>query len=540
MSFLTEAPQYVGAFFLLLGVLIFLHEWGHYAMARFFGVKVETFSIGFGKKLLSKKIGDTDFSLSLIPLGGYVKMYGDQIKDEIPEDQKHLSFAHKKVWQRMAVVLAGPLMNLFVAICLFSFIGLFGPEQQKPVVGTIDSTSVAYENWGFREGDLVTGLNDQKVKSWEDFVEAFESLNPGEHSVQVLRAGTEMNLKGALAQTDLDKVSPINPYPPIGGLSNLIMAASVGVLPESEAALSGIKNLSFIKKVSGTEVNSFSELKKQVDQNLKNGQGIILETEKQEYVFKGLKEFKDLGLETLELYVGQVQSSSPAKVAGLLRGDRLVQISGNFLNSWSDVLENVKDFNPENDKPLSFTILREGKQKEFTITPEIKNLVGRQGQDVQRAIIGVVPGLTYQAPQRIRVPQGGLFGSIKYGVYQSYKWSKMTFEFIGKLIFQKVSHKNLSGILTIGQVAKESLNLGFLMFLNVMAVISINLFVLNLLPIPVLDGGHLVFYIIEAVKGSPLSPRKMEFFLVIGFVLLLSLMFLTIYNDVIRIFFSGW
>ncbi|OFZ19377.1 MAG: RIP metalloprotease RseP [Bdellovibrionales bacterium RBG_16_40_8] len=185
----TKLFSNVGPFFLLLGLLIFIHELGHFLVAIYFGVRVETFSLGFGKKIFSRKLGDTTYCISLIPLGGYVKMYGDDPSADIPEAQKKYSFLHKPVWPRIAIVLAGPLMNLFFAIFIFAAINMIGEDMSSSQLGDVEISSAAYAS-GFRSGDKILKINEAPVHLWQDVKLKVEDNSGNSLKFEVLRENT--------------------------------------------------------------------------------------------------------------------------------------------------------------------------------------------------------------------------------------------------------------------------------------------------------------------------------------------------------------
>ncbi|MBX9767285.1 MAG: RIP metalloprotease RseP, partial [Bdellovibrionales bacterium] len=190
VGFLQQGFQFVFALVVLLGILVFVHEMGHFLVAKYFGVRVEVFSLGFGKKLYKRKYGDTEYCLSLIPLGGYVKMYGDDPTADVPENMKKVSFLHKPVGQRIWIVLAGPLMNLFFAILLFSLIAVVGEEMPKPIAGDISPMTEAAKA-GFESGDLIQKINGTPVKTWDEFKKILHSIGEGTAKISVERFATK-------------------------------------------------------------------------------------------------------------------------------------------------------------------------------------------------------------------------------------------------------------------------------------------------------------------------------------------------------------
>lgn len=546
MEYILNLIQQIGPFFLLLGLLIFFHELGHFSVARFFGVRVETFSIGFGKALLKYKYGDTEYRISIIPFGGYVKMFGDNPTAKVPEEEKKYAFIHQPVWPRIAIVLAGPLANLILAFLIFFVIGLTGETQIASVLGDIKPNTVAYDG-GLRSGDKVVKLNDKNIKSFEQ-LEAFISEHPNESiNLSVVRNQEthDFNFTPTLAENP-NILSSKKEIAQIEGLTAISTASTVGFTKDSIWHKAGLLPLDQITKINDTKIETFRDLKALLP-TFEDGQ--ILKVSAERYDVKTEKatavnvdvtyDSKNAQLESTELYLGQVQSGSPGEKAGLKRGDRITHINDKEILVWEDLLNIVKGYQ-ESDGPLKLTLLSNFETKTAEVTPLMQGIMNSKGQEEKRPIIGILSASYLHVPDKVMVSAGGLFASIGYAYKQTIKWTVWTFNSVKKVIIGEVSSKNLGGMFTIGQVASQSLKVGWTYFLQMMGIISINLFLLNLIPIPVLDGGHLLFFGIEAVRGRPVSPQKMELAFLFGFVILVSLMSFTLFNDVQRIFLSGW
>ncbi|MCH2533188.1 MAG: RIP metalloprotease RseP [Bdellovibrionales bacterium] len=546
---MVETAQFIQdniiPFFLLLGVLIFVHELGHFSVAKFFGVRVETFSIGFGKKILSFKKGDTTYALSLFPLGGYVKMYGDNPEAEVPEDQKKYSFLHKPVSQRFAIVFAGPFINFAFAAILFAFIAMIGEQVPAPVVGDIDSSSQAYQ-MGFRSGDKIQTVNNKTIDNWMD-LERIIKENPNETiNVSLLRDGEELELAAKTTQGKNKNILSLeSDVGTITGLHNLATLPVVGVAQHGVGAKNGLKTFDEILAVNETPVLLYSELKSALEKAANSNEAVNLTVKtfndpaaKERSIsiasnkLDSSNVLNSLGVESTELYIYRIQSDSPAEKAGLKAGDKLLEIDGQPLNEWEQVIEVVRDFNPE-DKYFEFIIYREGKKMQFDITPQLsENLMTATGSTEDRYTIGVSPAFFQTLAEKTKQQTLNPLKAAWIGIEDSVKWSGMILVSIWRLIDGTVSAKNIGGVISIGRFSRTSFEEGISAFIKMMAILSINLFLLNLLPIPVLDGGHLVFFSIEALKGSPISLKKMEIAQTVGFILLMSLMVFSLYNDV--------
>ncbi len=529
---------------ILLGLLIFVHEMGHFLVAKFYGVRVEVFSLGFGKKIFQFKKGDTEYCLSIVPFGGYVKMYGDDPTADIPEDQKAVSFLHKPVGQRIAVVLAGPLMNFFFAILLFFIISMAGEQMINPVVGSIKSDSKAYTS-GFRPGDKIVEINGEKVSLWEDVKKKIEYNFDGELNFAVKRQGVEEPVTFTAKTEMTDNPNILSTEDRIGGIQGLTymaFAPTVGIRHNSVLYKEGLRPLDEIKSVNGKSVETFYELAYipiTPEMTFEVLRKRDTESEPEAVTItasiKNANSLMDLGIEPAGLFVSGFSENSPAKASGLMRGDKLVQVGGEKLNDWEELVGIVSKYE-ETSGSLNVQVLREGEIREFNINPTVIERTTRTGAKEKSYALGVFAGAGIANLNTTLVRTLNPIKAIGKGVTDTLHWTKITCLSFVRLIQNKVSARSIGGPIMIGQLASKTFQVGLSPFLKIMAIISINLFILNLLPVPVLDGGHLVFFSIEALRGAPLSMRKMEIAQQIGLVLLFGLMALAIFNDVTRLF----
>lgn len=537
-------------FVILLGVLIFIHEFGHFIVARLCGVRVEVFSLGFGKKIFQHRRGDTNYCVSIIPLGGYVKMFGDQPGAEISEEDKKFSFTHKNVWQRISIVLAGPLMNFFFAIFIFFVVAFVGEDYRAPKVGDLSPASKAY-TVGFRSDDVIKTINGETINTWEQFEAKLAPLQNTQALIEVQRTeGSQpLSLKVDIGSKENPNVlSTKTTVGEIEGLSPMSKAALIGVPDNSPLAALGLKTGDRITAINGQKVRFWRELgpilEKQNPQN-----ALQLEVERAP-VTGGAKvesmsvtlapsalpkySFETLKLESADLYLSTVIDGTPAKAAGLLPGDRLVQINNTKIVQWDDVINTVKAY--DGKEPLKVEVLRNGKVLDMKIVPQMVSQMTSGGAEDKRFTIGITPYISYAMPELTEVSTSNPLEALKIGTQRTWDVSVMTVMSFVRLFEGKVSPKNIGGIISIGQAASETFKIGISPFLRMMGLISVNLFILNLLPIPVLDGGHLLFYGIEALKGAPVSIKKMEIAQQVGLVLLMSLMVFALFNDFTRLF----
>jgi regulator of sigma E protease len=450
----TDILYTIVAFLVALGILIVVHEFGHYWVAKRLGVKVLRFSIGFGRPLWTRRFGpdQTELVIAALPLGGYVKML-DESEGEVGEAEKHRAFNHQVLPVRAAVVVAGPLFNFLFAVLAYTTVFMVGIDGIAPVVGKVVPGSIA-EQAGFQKGDVLLRFDDKDVVSWDQrrlylFARA---LSRAKVRVEVRDA------KGVIHTRVLD-----------------------------------------LSKVSLDKVDA------------------------------GLLE-KGLGLygyipEILPV-IGALEEG-PASRAGMQVGDRIVDINGQPVKTWNDVVAGIS---PNPGKPLRITVERAGERLQFEVTPAAAD---RNGETVGQ--IKIRPRLEVPAALKVRVRYGP-FGALREGAVSTWTMSILTIKMLFKMLQLEVSTKNISGPITIAQYAGHSAKIGLVPFIVFLAVVSISLGVLNLLPIPVLDGGHLFYYFIEAIKGSPVSDRVMIWGQQFGILVLIGLMMLAFYNDFTRIF----
>ncbi|MFZ3231831.1 MAG: RIP metalloprotease RseP [Pseudobdellovibrio sp.] len=538
-------------FVLLLGILIFVHELGHFAVARWCGVRVEVFSLGFGKKILSYKKGDTTYCLSLIPLGGYVKMFGEQNGDVVAEADRPVSFTHKNVWQRIAIVLAGPLMNFFFAILIFGFISAIGEETRAPVLAEIEENSAAAK-LGLQSGDRVTQIGTTLIRSYEDFQ---KTLNKNQNSTilatVVSATGQTKTLSLTVGSaTNTNIFSTEKTLGEIAGIQPLARGSVVGVKAVSIAEKAGFKPGDEIVEINTQKISKWTELENLiskaetlsfvVDREISvAGEADRVKSKVTLTIPNADKQatMTTLGFEQPDLFLDQVVKDSPAEQAGLQRFDKIIAINSEPITKWDQVLNKIKSF--DGKEALTIQVIRDGTEVMKKITPLVTSQMTSQGKEDRRFTIGILPFINYSQPEMVKVKADNLYYAFEKGFSRTWEISSMTVISFVRLFQGEVSHKNIGGMISIGKAAKDSYENGLQSFLMTMGILSVSLFILNLLPIPVLDGGHLVFYAIEAIKGSPLSLKKMELAQQVGFVLLMGLMVLALFNDFTKFFFKA-
>lgn len=432
----------------LLGILVFVHELGHFIVAKSLGIKVLKFSLGFGPKIIGKTVGETEYLISAFPLGGYVKMLGEEPDEELDEADKERAYNQQPLWKRFSVVFSGPLFNLVFAAAVFVVLFLSGVPVQKPDVGNVTEGSPAARG-GLVNGDTIVGINGTPVLGWDE-IDVMVNESMGKPiSLKVRRAGE---------------------------------VREVSVIPEKRSG----KN-----------------------------------------IFGESREAWDIGISPL-LYpvVGRVVKGTPAEKAGMQKGDRITDIGGKELKTWQDVTSIIHE-NP--GRELKFTVKRDDQTLELMITPETKTETAPDGTEKTIGLIGISP-----APNDV-LRKFGLIRALSLGINRTWDISVLTLLSIVKLIQRVIPAETIGGPIMIFQMAGQQASHGAMNFFSFMAVISINLGVLNLLPIPVLDGGHLLFMGIEAVRRKPLSERVIMASQRVGLALLLILMAFAFYNDIARL-----
>ncbi|MBY4675649.1 sigma E protease regulator RseP [Marinobacterium arenosum] len=447
--------QTILATLVTLGLLVTIHEWGHFWVARRCGVRVLRFSVGFGKPLYTRKDRHgTEFVVAAVPLGGYVRML-DEREGPVPADLRDQAFNTKPLWQRTAVVAAGPLVNLLFAVLAYWLMFVVGVTVLRPVIGELTPGSPAAEAQ-LPTGYEVVALNGRQTDSWDEL--------------------------------------------------NLRLAAWIGESGRVELDLR----------------HSERQELRRVSVSLHEWQ-VDVETESPLSAF-GIVPWRP----PVPPVIGQLLPDGRAVGAGLQLGDRVLSIDGLPVASWQQLVEMVQ---AAPDRELLFDVERQGRVLSIAVLPAVR--VAEDGREIGYVGAGVQPVSwpdSMYAERQLGLVDGLLAGLVKTGQMIS-----LILESIWKMIEGVISVKNLSGPITIAKVAGASAASGLEAFVGFLAYLSISLGVLNLLPIPMLDGGHLFYYLIEAVRGKPVGERVQMMGLKIGMAILFSLMAVAIFNDVARL-----
>ena len=443
----------LGSFILALGILVTVHEYGHFWVARKAGVKVLRFSIGFGKPLLKwHDKYNTEYVIAAIPLGGYVKMLDERV-DEVPANQRHLSFNAKSVQARIAIVAAGPMANFLFAIFALAVMYMVGVQTIKPVVGSVVEGSRA-EQAGIMPTQQIIKIGDDDISNWQDATFSLMS-HLGDKSVAVTLRNENyqqtvqtLNLDGwKLDQQDV---------PPL---------SSLGIVPFRPQAT---------------------------------------------------------------LVIAAITKNSAAEQANLQIDDIILAVNGETMSSWQQLVNLITQ---SANKSLQFSVKRQDSIKTIIVTPNSRVV----SNGVEQGFLGVAPVVEQWPDDFVETRHYGPLDSIVLGTKETWRLITLSFDMIGNLITGQVSVKNLSGPVGIAVGAGTSVSYGLVAFLSFLALISVNLGVFNLLPLPVLDGGHLMYYIIELFRKKPVSEKTQEFGFKVGALLLIFLTCFALFNDVSRL-----
>ena len=563
-------------FLIVLGIAIIFHELGHFAVAKWVGVRVEKFSIGFGKKLFSIKYGETEYIIAPIPMGGYVKLAGDNPEEELAGQP--WEFLSVSPFKRMLIVLAGPGMNILSALILiFMVIFLFGVSYVKSTtVGNVYPQSPA-EKIGILPGDEIQSVNGSPVESWDDLIvklgAGFISENPGDVQLAVKRGEKSVNL--TIPSDSIKKYDLYRTFPPL----------IKSVEPGSPADKGGITAGSLIIKAKGKPIDRWEEFASEVGDEYKplpNGEfeGLPINVEwktesgeiKSATIVPNIFTDKDkagnekqvarlgvylkfpveivlnnniissIGISPkIKPVVGRVQDEGPADKAGLKDGDVIVALNGEDTNDWFRMLGNIwesyekVDENNAVGKPIELTWMTEkGDLVTKTITPEVQKVSLptdlSTGETSYLALIGV------RLKDDRRFP--GILGSIGYSAKQTYRMSLDFFDLMYRIFSGQIKAKAaLGGPIAIFKISGQQGRWGMESFIHFIAILCVNLGWINLLPIPILDGGHILLYSVEAVRRKSFTIKQLEWAQKIGMMILLPLIVFIFFIDFSR---YGW
>ncbi len=453
---MIDILQSILAFIVALGVLITFHEFGHYWVARHFDVKILRFSIGFGRAIYKKNFGkdNTEFVIASLPLGGYVKML-DERESEVEEEELPRSFNYKPLWQRFAIVSAGPIFNFIFAIFAYWIIFVVGVNGLKPFIGEVEPASISSQS-GLASGQKILSINEVKTPTWSAVLDELvnHTVSGNVIILEVIDSdGVEQKVKIDLSEISIDEMAE----------GNLLEALGLSVIKLKLAAI-----------------------------------------------------------------IGEVLPGGIAEKSGLLQYDEILSANNEIVTSWGEWVAMIRK---SPDQVLDVEVLRGDSIIKIEMIPERiqsdNEVIGRIGAAAFR------PDHLFDS--YFMIESYSLPDAFIKALKKTWEMSVLTLRVLGKMIVGEASVKNLSGPISIAKYAGQSADIGLVAFLSFMAIVSVSLGVLNLLPVPLLDGGHLMFYLVELVIGKPVSEAIQILGQQVGLVLLLGLMSIAIFNDITRL-----
>jgi regulator of sigma E protease len=536
-------------FVLLVGVLIFVHELGHFVWAKVFGVKVLRFSLGFGPPLLGFTRGETEYVIAAIPLGGYVRLLGELPGDVVTKKDEGRSFAEQPLWRRIIIVLAGPVMNLAFPLLLYFVVFLGERDMSPPVIGTVLPGAPA--DGHLMPGDRVLAVDGSEVRTFYELMQRVEGSidQPIELTLERRRQQVE-TVVTPVRSTETRALGMTREVGRIG-ISTRSPLAVIGIIsPASPAASARLRSFDRVIAAGGRPIERFSDLVEVLEPN--RG-GTVPITYLRPRRFDGLANVLELsfyephvatltpepgpgsgvlraGIESSDLYVAEVRAGSPEAAIGLRSGDRLLELDGEPIRLFASFVEALQT-SARTEHEITFrradqvitrrlTLAREQGETEF-------------GERFDRYAIGI----THWAPTTVEEPvpnPSPVSYAARESIAATWDMSELTVTSVVRLVQGRLSVRSLGGPLSILEGTQTAASGGPLDYLAFMAFISINLGLLNLLPIPLLDGGHLLFFVVEAISRRPLEARVREIASLVGFGVLVLLMVLAFKNDVER------
>ncbi len=540
----------------LVGILVFIHESGHFIFAKIFGVGVQVFSLGFGRRLFGVEWGGTDYRVSLIPAGGYVMMEGaDPFQDGGDGDtasDSPTSFMNKPVWQRLIIVAAGPAFNLLLPVVVFTALFMVGEPGAAPVLGQVDLYSSA-QDAGLQVGDRVTHINGKEIATWGALEESLEHIDQ-DPVVRLLRGEQSLELtldtpQGAILDGG---VYPSSVY----GISAIFPGPYV-VVSDSDSVLAqaGLETGDLVTKVGEEEIRSFDALISELDGIQGEAEVAYMRRDTQGDVVDGsITVTQDptrpesslpfehthanaWGLAPPYLSVYEVQPESPAEIGGLLRGDVVTAVDGVKVRTFNDVIHLVKqaqvgEGEVASARSVTLTLLRDGELQDRIFKPTIREDHDNFGRYTFRPVIGFNT-FSVGIAQEEATRRYNFVPALQHAGQRTLDAATKVISTVGYLVTgEAAASKTVGGPIAIFRHAAAAAERGIFDWAYMMAGLSISLAVVNFLPVPVLDGGQFLFYAVEGIRGRPLSLLVRERAQQVGVLFLLGLMFVVLVIDV--------
>ena len=535
---------WVAAAVLLLGVLILVHELGHFLFAKIFGVRVLRFSLGFGPKLLALTAGGTEYRLSLIPLGGYVRLLGEDPGETVAEIDADRTLLSKPLWQRYAVVVAGPAFNLLLPIFIY-FAHFFGHSTVlPPVIGTVLPNMPAFEA-GLMPGDRVLAINGQPLGSWEDLENAIAESPDQTMRLQIKR-DTHQEERDILP-VKLERKGAFRFRETVGlvGISPRFHLPEAGVLDlSSPVAQAGLRTFDLVTSVNGKPVTYWAELERAV-QNvgasplrityLRGAQSVLpfahISLQPRPVLGEANKRTYETGLLSSELFVYAVEPGSPADKIGIRHGDQLLTLQNEPVLHWAQLSQKLAA-GPHKTFHITW-VSPGGIMHEANFKQELRPPVDayRRGED--RMVFGTESRRAWRTAPPVPIKNRFVYAT-QHAINRTGQLIVAMGQGFFEVVRGRVPLSSLGGPITIGYVAGVAAEQGLDQYLWLLALLSINIGLLNFLPVPILDGGLLVFFTIELLKGRPPSRRAREVASYVGLAAVVALMAFALKNDVVR------
>jgi regulator of sigma E protease len=537
-------------FLLMVGLLVTVHELGHFLAAKALGVRVLRFSLGFGPPLARLRAGETEYQLGCLPLGGYVRMLGEDPSEAVPEEERERSFSHRPLGHRLAVVFAGPAANLlFPLLIYFAF---FAGHRELPaaVVGDVLAGGPAAAA-GLEPGDRVVEINDQRVRYWEDLERVTDAHAGQMLRFKIRRGAQEFYAYIAPRSHTLRARSGEATEQGLIGVVHAPFPAEIGVLDAaSAAARAGLRTGDRIVSVDGRPVDSFGGLERALRSSWKRAPIAFLRPERAALGFAEIRWSRPLlvdlvaekregrietGIAPSELFVAQVEPGSPAERAGLRPGDLVTTLDGARVNHWM-LLEQALLAAPEHTFRLGFRrgLARGGvEEREVELKQEHRRTVDEYGQDHDQIVFGA-GNQVHRAQGEMTAIDGRFLYAAQHALARTAETTGLMAQGLAGLVAGQLPRDTVGGPIMVFRMASVSGHKGWDEFLLMLALVSINLGLINLLPIPILDGGHLVMFGLEAVRRQRVSARVQGGFVMAGLVVIVSLTVLALRNDIVR------
>ena len=516
---------------LLLLVVIFVHELGHFAVAKWLGVKVERFSLGFGPALLSRSVGETEYRISALPLGGYVKMLGELPGETLAESERARAFNYRPPWQRIVISLAGPAMNVVLPIFLIAALLTIGVPAATSRIGSVLPETPA-ERAGLSPGDRIVEIDGREVREWSELTSSLRENSDPRVFLVIERAGEMRSVEVVREQDESGVLGPL-------GIQQAAPAAMAAVPDlDSLAARAGLETGDLVRSVDGAEINDLEALRSALAQTAGTAE---LEVERRidgaaqtlKLSLRGAgtdRSLAALGLHPLDFQVREVTPASPAKRAGLREGDVFLHVDGVAVRDRGQLVALVRE---SAGRTLALEVLRDGSRLSLDLAPERAPVL--DGEELKSVYaLGISLGPPIVGGEMLRRVERNPLRALWVGVVQTVRTVRMILFGLAEMVSGSVGMGQIAGPIGIGEIAAQTFESSWIQYLSFMSVISVNLAILNLLPVPVLDGGAILLSGLEWIRGGPLPERLRDLAQTVGLSFILLLMGFAFWNDIAR------